>query len=462
MLALFSALLQVNNDLKTIGALAGLIAVPGLAVLSLLYFGQAREVRRLREWAGRAPERAAELEQRVSAEAQRRAQGGAATAPATPAARAATAAPAAAPGGNGVAKPAPGAPATAAAAAQAATTAEGEKKDGEKAEEKKDPAATEKQAEGEEATKDGDAAAAGAEEKKDGEGEAKPDGKEDEAAKEAKDKEPVAAAAAGPPTTASPAATPAAATAAATAAARARPPAPPIPPRPAPPPAPPGPPPAPAPAAARARPPAPPIPPRPAQPTRANVPSATIPPRSGGGRRPGAAAGSDGPLAGRISRGALIAIAAAVLVLGITVAIVLKVTGGSDNPTPAASTVAAGPAQQSASSSTPAKPTPVNRAQRAQTNVAVLNGTTVNGLARSVASRLQDQGYTVGNVTDAPNQAQPGTKVEYGPGHHDEAEALATAIKVPASRVVALSPDDSTTAGPNAEVVVVVGQDSAH
>src|SRR3982751_6683536 len=60
MVAFFSALLQVNEDLKTIGALAGLLAVPGLAVLSLLYFGQAREVRRLREWAGRAPERAAE------------------------------------------------------------------------------------------------------------------------------------------------------------------------------------------------------------------------------------------------------------------------------------------------------------------------------------------------------------------------------------------------------------------
>jgi hypothetical protein len=37
-----------------------LAAIPGLAVLSALYFSQARDVRRLREWAGRAPERAAE------------------------------------------------------------------------------------------------------------------------------------------------------------------------------------------------------------------------------------------------------------------------------------------------------------------------------------------------------------------------------------------------------------------
>src|SRR3954469_11090307 len=46
--------------LKDIGSYAGLGAVVGLAVLSALYFSQARDVKRLREWAGRAPERTAE------------------------------------------------------------------------------------------------------------------------------------------------------------------------------------------------------------------------------------------------------------------------------------------------------------------------------------------------------------------------------------------------------------------
>ena len=46
--------------IKEIGAIAGLGAFVGLAVLSLLYFSQARDVRRLRDWAGRAPERVAE------------------------------------------------------------------------------------------------------------------------------------------------------------------------------------------------------------------------------------------------------------------------------------------------------------------------------------------------------------------------------------------------------------------
>jgi hypothetical protein len=50
----------VEQVIKDIGAFAGLGAFLGLAILSLLYFSQARDVRRLREWAGRAPERDAE------------------------------------------------------------------------------------------------------------------------------------------------------------------------------------------------------------------------------------------------------------------------------------------------------------------------------------------------------------------------------------------------------------------
>ena len=46
--------------IQEIGSYAGLAAILGLAVLSALYFSQARDVRRLREWAGRAPERTSE------------------------------------------------------------------------------------------------------------------------------------------------------------------------------------------------------------------------------------------------------------------------------------------------------------------------------------------------------------------------------------------------------------------
>lgn len=50
----------MEETIRDIGAVAGLGAFLGLAILSLLYFSQARDLRRLREWAGRAPERDAE------------------------------------------------------------------------------------------------------------------------------------------------------------------------------------------------------------------------------------------------------------------------------------------------------------------------------------------------------------------------------------------------------------------
>ena len=62
----------LGNTVEQVGAYGGLASMIGLGVLALLYFAQAREVKRLREWAGRAPERAAEVEQRVLADAQRR------------------------------------------------------------------------------------------------------------------------------------------------------------------------------------------------------------------------------------------------------------------------------------------------------------------------------------------------------------------------------------------------------
>src|SRR5215218_2472143 len=60
---------SLSGELEKFGAYAGFAAIPGLAVLALLYFAQAREVKRLREWAGRAPERAQELQDRVAAQA---------------------------------------------------------------------------------------------------------------------------------------------------------------------------------------------------------------------------------------------------------------------------------------------------------------------------------------------------------------------------------------------------------
>jgi len=60
--------------LKEIGAYAGLVAFLGLALLALLAFTQGRDIRRLREWAGSAPERDSERKEATSVAAAERAE----------------------------------------------------------------------------------------------------------------------------------------------------------------------------------------------------------------------------------------------------------------------------------------------------------------------------------------------------------------------------------------------------
>jgi len=60
--------------IKEIGAFAGLVAFLGLAVLALLSFSQGRDIRRLREWAGSAPERDAERKETTSEAASEKAE----------------------------------------------------------------------------------------------------------------------------------------------------------------------------------------------------------------------------------------------------------------------------------------------------------------------------------------------------------------------------------------------------
>jgi hypothetical protein len=60
--------------IKDIGAFAGLAAFFGVAVLALLSFTQGRDIRRLRDWAGSAPERDTERKESTSAAAAERAE----------------------------------------------------------------------------------------------------------------------------------------------------------------------------------------------------------------------------------------------------------------------------------------------------------------------------------------------------------------------------------------------------
>src|SRR3954471_20169930 len=65
---------SLQDQVEKYGAYVAIACFFGLAVLSLLYFAQARELRRLRDWAGRSPEfEYDELERRVLSLGSRRA-----------------------------------------------------------------------------------------------------------------------------------------------------------------------------------------------------------------------------------------------------------------------------------------------------------------------------------------------------------------------------------------------------
>ena len=51
----------MTDVIQNVGAYAGLVALIAMGVLAFLVFSQARDIRRLRDWAGGAPERDAEV-----------------------------------------------------------------------------------------------------------------------------------------------------------------------------------------------------------------------------------------------------------------------------------------------------------------------------------------------------------------------------------------------------------------
>jgi hypothetical protein len=398
--------LSVTDKIEQYGAYAGFAAVLGLAILSLLYFAQARELKRLREWAGRAPERAAELEARVQAEAQKRVaaqpvaqpqpaqQPRPAAAPATPAAQAQQAGAGAAAGTAGAAgvaaATAAGAAAKAAPAQAGAATATPDKPG-------TPPATTVQPAA---APANGGAPA-----------------KEGEKAPAPGDQQPKPAAPGAAP---KPAVAPAAVAATAAGAATASPPQ-----------------------------------ARPGQPLRMPSSSATVPPRAGGPAR--AATDGDGDGNGRGTRTVLAIVGgvAAVLVAGIVIATQV-LGGGGDSGKPQANTIASTPASSGTSTTAGSTSTPVDRAN---TTVAVLNGTTVPGLARGVANKVQQAKFKIGNVTNAADQSRSATLVEYAAGKRREALLVARTIGVGPDAVQQLQAGTKIIAGEEAQVVVTVGAD---
>jgi hypothetical protein len=412
---------SIQHEVEKYGAYVAVASFLGLALLSILYFAQAREVRRLRDWAGRAPERDAELEARVTSQANaaRRVQPGPRPAPAAAAAAAgATAAsaptrvtsPAAAPA-NGrtsapISVPMGPRPATAAAAIAAATAAAAGAAETAKAPEAGDEAEAEaQQPQGAVATDEVPAVApvAPGGDDYDDDDDFDETGEEDAVA-------PAGGNGSGSPTSI-PRATP----------------------RPA---------------------------PRPVQQLRsgAGARSTTVPPRRITGR-PGGPAPVDTDGEGSNRRGIILGVLAGIVVVAVAAVLIVTLSGGSTpkKVPPNRTAPPAGTSTPSASANT--GPT------RADTEVVILNGTTTDGLAAKAKTTLTGAGYTADKVPTStdPNQATPTSTVYYARGRRRQALAVGRALHI--SRIASIDPDTQTLADNSSnppvksDVVVVLGAD---
>ena len=379
---------SIAGTIEKIGAYAGFAAIPGLAVLALLYFSQAREVRRLREWAGRAPERAQELQGRVAEPPARAAPGRRiggqpiSARPGTAAARAGgSGPPAAAPGQSP--RPAPAASGAEAAQPVSPRTVAGSRPPGAGADEP--PPAGGPNAV---ATPAPTGAAAGGAARIEPDTGGVRDGADNDHRPEGPPAPGVRTPAGGATQTGAPVATP----------------------------------------------------------LRTARPTATLPRRQPDGGTYAARRLPAQPPEASGRRRAVAVAAAVALVAAIALAVVVITgTGGGGRSAGAAH---AGPARGA---------TPAGPVVRSRTTVAVLNGTTVPGLASKVAIELERGGFRRGSVTNAADQQRPSTTVDYAPGFQRAAREVGTMLRVP--HVAPIDAGTQAIAGPQAGVVVTVGTD---
>jgi hypothetical protein len=460
---------SIQEQVEKYGAYVGLAAFLGLAVLTVLYFAQARELKRLRDWAGRAPERAQELEARVVAQADELRQAEAAgvepvversgtVSPAQPMAKPATAA--AAPSGNGrgtgtVAPIPPGPrPAVAVAGAAQAQAAAA------RAEAPAEPAPAEAPAEPVPADAPGEPVEAGAgaptelapaaaaaaaqpdtDEATDGSGEAPAESATGDGA--GAPAESAAGDGAGAPAEPEPEAEPEPVAQASEPSGNGTGEVPAVIPR----------------ATPRPQP-----RPAPAAPLRASQPSrtATVPPR-----RPAAPARRDSGDSSRAGRLTLMVVggivAAAVVIFGAT-----QLLGGDGNEPAPAPNVTQPPDATPGGGSGAADVAD----QRPDTVVVVLNGTATDGLAGDLGTKLVDEGYSTdpgmirtGNNTD---QQRQDSVVLYAPGKRRVARDVAQILgingrpeEVDADTLALANNTGDDAAGHETDVVVVAGADLA-
>jgi hypothetical protein len=94
----------------------------------------------------------------------------------------------------------------------------------------------------------------------------------------------------------------------------------------------------------------------------------------------------------------------------------------------------------------------------ANVTVAVLNGTTVPGLAATLSDEVGAAGFRVGTITNFSDQQLAESVVQYAPGHETEARAVSRRLGINQREPV--NPASQALAG-DATVIVIAGADKA-
>jgi LytR cell envelope-related transcriptional attenuator len=94
----------------------------------------------------------------------------------------------------------------------------------------------------------------------------------------------------------------------------------------------------------------------------------------------------------------------------------------------------------------------------ANVTVAVLNGTTVPGLAAALRDQIAAAGFKKGRIDVFPDQQLAESAVQYAPGHQAEAKAVSRRFGI--SRREPVTADSRVLAG-DATVIVIAGADKA-
>jgi hypothetical protein len=155
-----------------------------------------------------------------------------------------------------------------------------------------------------------------------------------------------------------------------------------------------------------------------------------------------------------------VGVIAAIVVLGV-VAVVVTQFGGNSTPKPTAPNTTAPPSATSTATGSTSTTGPA----RADTEVVILNGTTIDGLAAKAKSSLTASGYTADKIpTDTgPNQATQQSTVYYAPNRRRQALAVGRVLSI--SRVAAVDSatqalaDNSSDPPVKTDVIVVLGAD---